>query len=65
MQRLRPPLAQTYPPGAAIGALYRRDREAGLRAAWLMSRAACGRSHALRHQCRLPAGARRSRRGRP
>lgn len=38
VQRLRPPLAQTYPPGAAIGALYRRDREAGLRAAWLMSR---------------------------
>jgi beta-N-acetylhexosaminidase len=38
VQRLRPPLAETYPPGAAIGALYRRDREAGLRAAWLMSR---------------------------
>jgi len=38
VQRLRPPLAQTYPPGAAIGALYRRDRQAGLRAAWLMSR---------------------------
>lgn len=38
VQRLRPPLAQTYPPGAEIGALYRRDREAGLRAAWLMSR---------------------------
>jgi beta-N-acetylhexosaminidase len=38
VQRLRPPLADTYPPGAAIGALYRRDREAGLRAAWLMSR---------------------------
>ncbi|MGY6710272.1 MAG: beta-N-acetylhexosaminidase [Rhizobiaceae bacterium] len=38
VQRLRPPLAQTYPPGAAIGAIYRRDRAAGLRAAWLMSR---------------------------
>ncbi|NMG38576.1 beta-N-acetylhexosaminidase [Chelativorans sp. ZYF759] len=38
VQRLRPPLAETYPPGAAIGALYRRDAEAGLRAAWLMSR---------------------------
>jgi beta-N-acetylhexosaminidase len=38
VQRLRPPLAETYPPAAVIGALYRRDREAGIRAAWLMSR---------------------------
>ena len=38
VQRLHPPLADSYPPGAAIGARYRRDREAGLRAAWLMSR---------------------------
>ena len=38
VQRLRPPLAQNYPPAADIGALYRADREAGLRAAWLMSR---------------------------
>lgn len=38
VQRLRPPLAQDYPPAAEIGALWRRDREAGLRAAWLMSR---------------------------
>ncbi len=38
VQRLRPPLAPNYPPGAALGALYRQDREAGLRAAWLMSR---------------------------
>ena len=38
VQRLRPPLARNYPPAAELGALYRRDREAGLRAAWLMSR---------------------------
>lgn len=38
VQRLRPPLAPNYPDAAAIGALYARDREAGLRAAWLMSR---------------------------
>ncbi|MBX3530753.1 MAG: beta-N-acetylhexosaminidase [Rhizobiaceae bacterium] len=38
VQRLRPPLAQNYPPAAELGALYARDREAGLRAAWLMSR---------------------------
>jgi beta-N-acetylhexosaminidase len=38
VQRLRPPLAPTYPPGSALGALYRSDRAAGLRAAWLMSR---------------------------
>jgi beta-N-acetylhexosaminidase len=38
VQRLRPPLAENYPPAAALGSLYRRDREAGLRAAWLMSR---------------------------
>jgi beta-glucosidase-like glycosyl hydrolase len=38
VQRLRPPLAPNYPPAAALGGLYRRDREAGLRAAWLMSR---------------------------
>jgi beta-N-acetylhexosaminidase len=38
VQRLRPPLAPNYPPAAALGELYRRDREAGLRAAWLMSR---------------------------
>jgi beta-N-acetylhexosaminidase len=38
VQRLRPPIAQNYPPAAELGALYRRDREAGLRAAWLMSR---------------------------
>lgn len=38
VQRLRPPVAPNYPAGAALGALYRSDREAGLRAAWLMSR---------------------------
>lgn len=38
VQRLRPPLAPDYPPASALGALYKNDREAGLRAAWLMSR---------------------------
>ena len=38
VQRLRPPLARNYPPAAALGALYRHDARAGLRAAWLMSR---------------------------
>jgi beta-N-acetylhexosaminidase len=38
VQRLRPPLAPTYPSGSALGALYKSDRKAGLRAAWLMSR---------------------------
>ena len=38
VQRLRPPLAPNYPAGAALGALYRQDRDAGLRAAWLMAR---------------------------
>lgn len=38
VQRLRPPLAPNYPPGSALGALFGHDREAGQRAAWLMSR---------------------------
>ena len=38
VQRIKAPLAPDYPPGAALGALYRADREAGLRAAWVMSR---------------------------
>jgi beta-N-acetylhexosaminidase len=38
VQRLRPPVAPNYPAGSALGALYRSDREAGLRAAWLMAR---------------------------
>jgi len=38
VQRLRPPIAPNYPAGEAIGALYRRDPEAGMRAAWLLAR---------------------------
>ncbi len=38
VQRIKPPLTQKYPSGADIGALYRQDRDKGLRAAWLMSR---------------------------
>jgi beta-N-acetylhexosaminidase len=38
VQRIRPPILQHYPPGQALGDLYRRDRALGLRAAWLMSR---------------------------
>lgn len=38
VQRLRPPLVPDYPSAADLGALYQCDREAGLRAAWLMSR---------------------------
>ncbi len=38
VQRLRPPIAPNYPAGSAIGALYREDRQAGLRAAWLLAR---------------------------
>ena len=38
VQRLRPPLAPNYPDAATLGTLYAKDREAGLRAAWLMSR---------------------------
>ncbi|AUX76172.1 beta-N-acetylhexosaminidase [Sinorhizobium fredii] len=38
VQRIRPPLAQQYPSGAAIGEIYRRDVEMGLRAAWLLGR---------------------------
>lgn len=38
VQRLRPPIAPNYPAGSAVGALYREDRDAGLRAAWLLSR---------------------------
>jgi beta-N-acetylhexosaminidase len=42
VQRLRPPIAPNYPAAAALGALYRTDRDAGLRAAWL-----AGRLHAF------------------
>jgi beta-N-acetylhexosaminidase len=38
VQRLRPPHWQSYPPGAAYGALYERDRETGLAAARLGAR---------------------------
>lgn len=38
VQRLRPPLAPNYPPASELGALYQRDRDAGLHAARLMSR---------------------------
>ncbi|MVA97564.1 beta-N-acetylhexosaminidase [Nitratireductor sp. CAU 1489] len=38
VQRLRPPLAPDYPSAGALGAIHAADREAGLRAAWLMSR---------------------------
>lgn len=38
VQRIKPPLADKYPSGADLGAIYARDQEKGLRAAWLMSR---------------------------
>ncbi|PZO76780.1 MAG: beta-N-acetylhexosaminidase [Mesorhizobium amorphae] len=38
VQRLRPPIAPNYPAAASIGALYASNREAGLRAAWLLAR---------------------------
>lgn len=38
VQRLKPPHWRAYPPPARIGALYRRDREAGLDAARLAAR---------------------------
>jgi len=38
VQRLRPPIAPNYPAGAAVGALYKQDRDAGLRSAWLLAR---------------------------
>jgi beta-N-acetylhexosaminidase len=38
VQRLRPPLAPNYPAGAALGGLYRQNRAAGIRAAWLLAR---------------------------
>jgi beta-N-acetylhexosaminidase len=38
VQRLRPPHWRQYPSAAEIGAVYARDHDAGLRAAWLQSR---------------------------
>jgi len=38
VRRLRPPLVVDYPAAAEIGKLYKKDEQAGIRAAWLMSR---------------------------
>lgn len=38
VQRLRPPHWPDYPSARKLGALYRHDRQKGLRAAWLQSR---------------------------
>jgi beta-N-acetylhexosaminidase len=38
VQRIRPPLAPNYPAGAALGALWQNDHEAGERATWLLAR---------------------------
>jgi beta-N-acetylhexosaminidase len=38
VQRIRPPILHHYPSGEALGDIYGRNREHGLRAAWLMSR---------------------------
>ncbi|MES5097049.1 beta-N-acetylhexosaminidase [Agrobacterium sp. BA1120] len=38
VQRIRPPLLQSYPNAQALGEIYLRDAAQGLRAAWLMSR---------------------------
>ncbi len=38
VQRIKPPLTRKYPSGAELGAVYRSNREDGLRAAWIMSR---------------------------
>jgi len=38
VRRLRPPLVRDYPPAAMIGKLYHHDAQAGIRAAWVMSR---------------------------
>jgi len=38
VQRLKPPQWPVYPPAAAIGTLYGRDRDDGTRAAWLLGR---------------------------
>jgi len=38
VQRIRAPIAPDYPSGAVLGAIYRKDREAGLHTARLMSR---------------------------
>ncbi|MDB5550774.1 MAG: beta-N-acetylhexosaminidase [Rhizobium sp.] len=38
VQRIREPICPRYPSGADLGAIYKADREKGIRAAWLMSR---------------------------
>lgn len=38
VQRIKPPILQAYPNARILGEIYERDRGAGLRAAWLMSR---------------------------
>lgn len=38
VQRIKPPILQAYPNAGILGEIYERDRGAGLRAAWLMSR---------------------------
>ncbi len=38
VQRIREPICPRYPSGADLGAIYRSDRDKGIRAAWLMSR---------------------------
>ncbi len=38
VQRIRPPILQSYPNAQALGEIYLRDKVQGLRAAWLMSR---------------------------
>jgi beta-N-acetylhexosaminidase len=38
VQRLRPPLAPKYPPGATLGSIHRADARRGERAAWLQGR---------------------------
>ncbi|MEJ8573313.1 beta-N-acetylhexosaminidase [Microbaculum marinum] len=47
VQRLKPPHWPAYPPVGAIGDLFRRDPEAGLRAAWLSGRLIGEDLHAL------------------
>lgn len=38
VQRLRPPLAGYYPPADRLGRIHAQDRDAAIRASWLMSR---------------------------
>lgn len=38
VQRIKPPILQSYPSAQVLGDIYRQDRNKGTRAAWLMSR---------------------------